>query len=409
MKLRPIKPSRSGNGNRRGVLVAWSIWLVLFACIIAGTLFSVIRISALRSQARHCVECAALAAGYQFLSDDMLRANQESFETDGRIARAEGAAVDIAADFCRATPLQPITADCVEMAWPDLQEQLSALTCPVPENISVSMARPGQSRAIPLFFQGLTTSPVSGLNVRCTVSLERTPKGFSPGPRNNVPVLPFAILDQAQSTANSSASQDKQSTPGHWTKSIESGQGNDQYTWNDERHVFVEGRDGLPEITVVLTSSVSLDAPDALIPLQFAAGDRDALDPAIWIRDGLSEQDLQTLGKASLEFPSEHPVMPLSTKQLTRAVAALRENAGDPFVVCLGSTLSGNTDTESEAHASIRLVRPVAARIVRVDDSEKDVVRVILQPCVISTSTALMTPGPQTPVNRYVYSVRILH
>jgi len=217
MKLRPIKRSRTGSGNRRGVLIAWSIWLVLFACIIAGTLFSVIRVSALRSQARHCVECAALAAGYQFLSDDMLRLNQESFETDGRIARAEGAAVDIAADYCRATPLQPLTSDCVEMTWPDLQEQLSGLSCPVPENISVSMAKPGQSLTIPLFFQGLTTSPVSGLNVRCTVSLEHTPTGFRPGPRNNVPVLPFAILDQPQSTVDSSASQDAQSTAGHWT------------------------------------------------------------------------------------------------------------------------------------------------------------------------------------------------
>jgi hypothetical protein len=409
MKLRPINRSRIGSRNRRGVMVAWSIWLVLFACIIAGTLFSVIRISALRSQARHCVECAALAAGYQFLSDDMLRSNQEPFETDGRIARAEGAAVDIAADFCRATPLQPLTADCVEMSWPDLQEQLSALQCPVPANISVSMARRGESLAIPLFFQGLTTSPVSGLNVRCTVSLERTPKGFSPGPRNNVPVLPFAILDQAQSAADSSSSQDEQSTPGHWTTSIESGQGADEFTWNDERHVFVEGRDGLPEITVVLTSSVSLNAPNALVPLQFAAGERKALDPGLWIRDGLSEQDLQTFGKSSLEFPSEHPVMPLSAEQLARAAAALRENVGDPFVVCLGSTLSGSSDTESDANTSVRLTRPVAARIVRVDDSQKEAVKVTLQPCVISTSTAVMTHGPQTPVNRYVYSVRILH
>ena len=85
----------SRNSGRRGILTAWTIWLMLAAGAIVGGLFNVLWISCVRNQAQNCATSAALSAGHRYLSDDMLRSWQQPFEYEGRVARCRKAAIEM--------------------------------------------------------------------------------------------------------------------------------------------------------------------------------------------------------------------------------------------------------------------------------------------------------------------------
>jgi hypothetical protein len=56
---------------------------------------------------------------------------------------------------------------------------------------------------------------------------------------------------------------------------------------------------------------------------------------------------------------------------------------------------------------TLKLKRPVAVRIVQVQQNASKMVGLILQPCVMVTSTAVTSTAAGIASNRYVYSVRL--
>jgi len=416
MKLSLLKNGDSETAlpnTRRGVLTAWSIFVILAAGLIAGGLFNVIWLSGIRNKARLCTESAALAAGYSFLSDDLLRFGQQSFEHEGRATRCQNAAIAMIDECRRNSSLPPISQRQVQLDWPESGTLLKNPAMFVPNGIRVSFDSPEELDQVPLFFSGLTGIGSARLGVSASVILEHSPEAFRPGPNNSVPMLPFAISDQAQESEESSEG----SASGYWTTNIESGRGADRFSWDSTSRQFESGPDGLPEVTVTISAGTSISGPDAFVPLSFSAvqAGGGATQIPVWIDEGLTMTDLRSLGLQEVSFPGSLPTASMMAAQLSDVAIALRRKVGEPSLVCLYSLapgvksegLSSGQKTDGPSGPSITLTRPVAVRIVQVDQPGSDSIRVILQPCVMVTSTAITARNPEIALNRYVYSVRL--
>lgn len=398
---RSIRQSQAESNSlygRRGILTAWTIWIMLAVGVIIGGLFNVIWLSGIRNQARNCAASAAVAAGHSYLSDDMLRARQQSFEYEGREARCRQAAVSMVDKYRRGTSLPPITEDHVLVQWPENQWPVRDPALLVPSFITVAFDGKDKPYHVPFFFSGLTGVQSSQLGVRCSVALEHAPTAFRPTPNASVPLLPFAVCDDVPENKGGTGAV----TNGVWTTNIESGMGTDRYSWNNEKHEFESGSDGLTELTVTIYSSTLAGAPDAFIPMSFSANPG-VVGSAVesWIQNGLTLNDLRTQGREEVSFPGSMPTASLTSLELNACASALQKKCGEPCLIflCSANPVSGS-------QPSLTLKRPVAARVIRAT-SISGSVKVILQPCILVTATAVTSTSPAAAANRYVYSIRL--
>ena len=388
--------------NRNGVLTSWTILIMLTAGAICGGLLNLMWLSAIRNQAHNCASSAALAAGHNYLSDDMLRSWQQPFEYDGRTARCQQAAVNMADDYRAGTQLPAISAESVKVIWSENQGPTKDPALLVPDGISVEFPEECFKSQFGHVFYGLTESGSHSASVKSTVLLEHSPVAFRAGAGQSIPMLPFAICDEVVSTGTESAA----GALGYWSANIESGKGQDQYSWNAETHTFESGPDGLPEITVTIYSTASAGNPDAFIPICFSSGIGNSSDARFpeWIKTGVTGEDLASMGYKELGFPGNIPVASLKPQTLLTCRTSLQNKSGEACLVPLCSAIP----TSGEV-TSLTLKRPVAVRIVRVSNSVSGSLKVTLQPCVIATSTAVTASNPDQALNRYVYSVRLLN
>ncbi len=400
-----------GGRFRRGTLMIWSIWLFLTMLIVVACAFNVMWLSCVRSEARRHAESAVIVGGHAFLSDDLLRLRQQPFENDGRAVRCRAAAVDYVRQAVNPAVIPMITQDDVELTPPSVASQpvnsgiSSNVT--VPEEIRVSYGKLRSGDQLRLFFSGLTGVRNARLGVAAAARIEHAPVGFQPGHNLTIPVLPFAIVDKSQIDGMDINGN------GLWSEQIETGKGSDNLSWNPQQHAVENGPDGLPEITVTLTPNSGGAGPDGLVPLKFAAtSEKDSTSQTVnWMQHGVPVEDLQSLGLTTLSFPSTMPVVGLTNQTCAEVAAYLQAHTGQAFVVCLCSpaasvTKSGAQASGSTALSTVKLNRPVAARVMAVGISAGSV-RIRLQPCVLITSTAIMSASPPASLNRYIYSVRL--
>jgi hypothetical protein len=378
------------------LITSWFAIAFVALGVIVASLFNLLWTYGIRHEARRSVEAAALAAGQAWLTDDLLRLQQAPFETEGRMTSAAEAAVRLSQDYATRTSVPVLSFNDVQCRMPAAAESASRPL--IPDAIHVAFGSRQPATTIPLFFAGLTGRESAVLGVSARVILECTPVGFSPGERLPVPMLPFAILDDAVvSSAEATAPAD-----GCWTHAIERGNGLDQYTWIPDSHQFAPGPDGLPELTVTLDHGESA-GDDALIPLTLAASEAGRTAPVSnWIHTGLTRAGLASLGMSQWSYSSLHPRALVPPQDQDTIQTALDAHIAEPLIVSL-CTLA---DVPSPDH--VRLTRPVAVRIIRVGTSVGGRLRVTVQPCVLSTATAIMSPEPTVTANRYVYCVRLL-
>ena len=388
--------------NRNGVLTSWTILIMLTAGAICGGLLNLIWLSAIRNQAYNCASSAALAAGHNYLSDDMLRSWQQPFEYDGRTARCQQAAVNMVDDYRAGTQLPAISAESVKVIWSENQGPTKDSALLVPDGISVEFPEECFKSHFGHFFYGLTRSDSHSTSVKSTVLLEHSPAAFRAGAGQSIPILPFAVCDEVINTGTESAA----GALGYWSANIESGKGQDQYSWSSETHKFESGPDGLPEITVTIYSTASAGNPDAFIPICFSSGIGSSVDARFqeWINTGMTGEDLASMGYKELAFPGSIPVASLKPQTLLSCRTTLQNKSGEACLIPLCSAIR----TSGEA-TSLTLKRPVAARIIQVSNSVSGSLKVTLQPCVIATSTAVTASNPDQALNRYVYSVRLFN
>lgn len=387
--------------NRNGVLTSWTIMIMLTAGAICGGLLNLMWLSAIQNQAYNCASSAALAAGHSYLSDDMLRSWQQPFEYDGRTARCQQAAVNMVDDYRAGTQLPAISPESVKVIWSETQGPTQDPALLVPNAIRVEFPRECFKSQFGHVFYGLIGSGSRSGTVQSTVVLEHSPVAFRAGAGQSIPMLPFAICDELAERET-----DVAGTSGYWSTNVESGKGQDQHSWNAETHQFESGPDGLPEITVTIYSTTSAGNPDAFIPISFSGGDGNTSDARFqdWVATGVTGEDLASLGYNELAFPGSIPVASLKPQTLLACRTELQNKTGHACLIPLCSAIpaTGNVTT-------LTLKRPVAARIIKVSSSVSGSLKVTLQPCVMTTSTAVTASNPEQALNRYVYSVRLFN
>ena len=404
---------------RRGSMMLWTVWVFLAMLMMVAGLFNVMWLSCVRSEARRHAESAVIIGGHAFLSDDLLRLTQQPFENEGRAARCRNAAIEYFSQSGDSSLSQIVSADDLELVQPlaqipadgpGLSQPTTAMsgTANVPEEIRLIFGKAQPNDQVRMFFSGLTGVHLARLGVSAAAKIEHSPTGFLPGGNTTIPVLPFAIRDQGP------AGESLSNGGGLWSREIEAGQGSDNLSWNPEQHSVENGSDGLPEITLTISSASSVGSPDSFVPLRFAAvaSTKNSGQIISWMQNGVTAEDLKTMSLSQLSFPSTIPVSSLSNTECAEIAAWLQSHQGRTFIVCLcgsniGAANSRNSSAKGSAQSTVQLNRPVAARIMASGIDSRGVVRVRLQPCVLITSTAVTSSSATAAQNRYLYSVRL--
>jgi hypothetical protein len=280
----------------------------------------------------------------------------------------------------------------------------------IPNEIRVTYGKSQGNDQVRMFFSGLTNARNARIGVSATACIEHAPVGFLPGGQLTIPLLPFGIVDQGTADAATLTS------GGIWSQHIENGKGCDNFTWHPESHSVVQGPDGLPEITMTLSSNSAGASADSFVPLKFSTlqPTNSSSQAVNWMQNGVSSADLQTLGLNQLSFPCTISTVNLSRPECADIGIWLQSHTGQSFIVCLCNPAAArttfstsSTSTTSSILSMAQLNRAVAARIMACGVSPNGDVRVVLQPCILITSTAIMSSSPQATLNRYVYSVRL--
>jgi hypothetical protein len=396
-------------------MMLWSVWALMAMLVIVAGVFNVVWLSCVRTEARRHAESAVIAGGHAYLSDDMLRTYQQPFEIDGRAVRSRNAVVDYFRQASDPSLAAIISDGDIDLIGPQEEPHsgetgLTQAESTVPNEIRVTYGKSQGNDQVRMFFSGLTNAGNARIGVSATACIEHSPVGFLPGGHVTVPLLPFGIVDQGTADAA------RVTGGGIWSQHIENGKGCDNFTWHPESHSVVRGPDGLPEITMTLSSNSAGANADSFVPLKFSTlSPTDSSSQAVnWMQNGVSSADLQTLGLNRLFFPCTISTVNLSRPECAEIATWLQSHTGQSFIVCLcNSAVSEPTpDSSSTSIAKAPLLtaqldRAVAARIMACGVSPKGDVRVVLQPCVLVTSTAIMSSSPQAILNRYVYSVRL--
>jgi len=335
-------------------------------------------------------QSAALAGALQLASDDRLKPDYDPGEA---AARARLAALDQSGKHAvsgRKTSDLEVHLGRVEID-PLTGRQDAIETDDNPTNVVV-IGRRDQRHGNPvgMIAPAFTGSPTANVTVTTEASLCNLISGVRPVGAGRVPAWPIAILENSVDERLPC-----------WFRQIEQRQGGDQYGWDALNHVVTDEPDGLPELELF---SGKEGEPGNLCLVNFGNQlQEDRLDRQI--RDGLSQEDL-------IPFNGEitligEPVPFAALANLNRiSPELLRENIGQVRIVPLYTQLksTGRDAWEADLH------RLVAIRLMAVK-TEEESVRLIVQPAVIATRTAVIDQEAlyrgETEGNPYIFKISL--
>lgn len=386
-----VRRRSSKSTTRRGSITVWSLFALITAGFCLALVLNTARLSQLRADAQRCSEAAALAACRALLKDSMLRREQPQFEVDGRVLDAQDAGVAIASRYQRRSRLPAMNRNSIHVLQrariPETNEDFYYRDTLAPNFVRVVLSNGNPvDYSGQLLLGGLTgigQGRISGTSAAC---LENSVTGFQSGKRTPIPIVPMAIPDMTVETK------------GLWSRQIEEFEGDDQWTWNESQRVVEQHADGLPEITlrVAMDSASCQDQLRMLTWFENTGDNRNAIDE---LTHGLIRgRDAETT--ASLSFPcTAFPAFPgeSDTSSLLQSLESLR---GIARIYPLYDV------TETSEEQTLVLLRPIAARIMDVQVETLSDIRVTLQPCVLSTATAVIKGSDDRP-NRYIWRVSL--
>ncbi len=407
-------------GSRHGIISAWSVYGLLICGLCTALVVNYLWLSAVRHDALRCAEAAALAAGSELLSDDLLRSTQTALEQEWRLDRSKLAAVQMSKRYHQISHVPLLRMDDVSYQSTQAEpvqtesQQLSqtvANRIAVPDRVMVSYGgwtANGEPRhKAGMFLPGLTGVREASIGMHATASIQNCVIGFRPSMVSRIPMIPLAIPDSPDGSDKTS-----------WTWLIEQGHGRDDYSWVEDSQSVTRGPDGIPEIELELQLSANVSGLSRLIPIQLNSATDGSVSLCRCIETGIGINDLDAQQGNSLQFPYQSRQVTLQQQDLSPVADSLARLIGQAAVFCLidgTATMepeSGNYENQARDNETgdiIKLQRPVAARVVYVGQRSKDTVDVVLQPCVLISATAMMAPQNSVARNRYVYQVSLAY
>ncbi|MCP4783597.1 MAG: hypothetical protein GY903_17055 [Fuerstiella sp.] len=396
--------------RRRGTLTVWTL-LVMVSCICCVSLVANTGyLSSLRSDSHHCAQAAALAAGRRLLTDDILRRSRQDFEVDAWHLNAQNAAIEMgqvyAAD-CGVPQLTPghITIEMGAIAVAHIGRAPDSGT--FPPRVHVNVANHDANESSGNFVLGSLIGITHGIiSERSQAILENQIVGFRPGPQSATPIVPLALPDDP--TCN---------TTHCWSTEIETDRGQDRFTWDDSTDAVRSGPDRLSELVLTIKSGDTPGGPGIaqLVSWNTQTSVKDALAQ---FAAGLGQQHLSADGDGVLVFPSAAGQVPIDSGDVRELAEVIRPLIGSarifPLYDASESALKSTAESDVAGRslhttaANHQILRVVAARIIRLEDISDQQIRIVLQPTVLSTPTAVVSAANETtPHNRYVWKIRL--
>ncbi len=431
MMHRSTKFSRNAVHPRRGVIVP----LVAVAILLVGSSIALVLdhlwLSTAQSELLSTAEGSALAATRHLLNEELLRKpgvrqDEETWQTQ-RIEIARQAAGDVARQNLVAG--QNVALDLSEsgdvrfgrlVRQKESNQILFLETNNRPSTVVVTAYRNrSHNNPVAILFQELVGESTGDVAARAEASWSNRIAGIRPQDDLPAPVMPIAILEKDTTGKQLQT----------WVRQIEEFQGSDGYRYDTEKKSVVPGADGLPELalewklpdsatnssttnnTVSLSNTVNPSQPAGqqnyyLLQLG-SASESNAISRQM--KTGWEASDLLSL-KGELRLnPGTADVWGKS--QLTQAeIRDLSATVGECRIFCL---YQPREQLGSSQLTRIRLTRLVSGRIMSVSPATDRNIRIVVQPGIVITRTALLAVAPgdeadsNVSPNPYIYKIHI--
>ena len=388
--------------NRRGWLapiVALALVVVLSA---VALVIDRLWLDMATEEAQGVAESAAVAAARELASDDALRMPEPA--PDGRIAAAKLAAENVASMNHVAGQAYVLDSDSGDITFGikvDVEETGEVKfveTVHEPRSVRMVAQRlHARGNPVALFVRGLTHVAAGEVRSQAEASIDNHVVGFQSVGGARVPMLPLAIL------AKDPLGQ-RQDT---WQIQIENRLGEDKYRFDPTNGKVVAGSDGIPEI-VLNPSPPGADPVTANMAFFDIHGQAGRFPLEEQIRLGWSPQDLERRDGRFLMVRGPE-LFPARVTLSKPTADALKSIVGECRAVLLYENFQQG---DPNAYGTIQSSGLVAGRVMAVQESDGMNYRLVFQPGVLATHSAVLPSdlgmaGVTAHASKYVYQLKL--
>lgn len=374
-------------------------------------------IDAAQVELRVAAEAAALAAGREYVQDEMafrdsfkpeLSDDEKNESKNRRLDDSRTKAALIAGQNLVAG--QPIILDTrpegeVRFGQSTWSESNSA---PIfletendPRSVIVHAERSRHhGNPIALFFKELTGQPTADAAERAEATWDNRIVALRPQPGTTIPMFPIAIY-------NNDPTEKRYDT---WAHQIELKNGADNYSFDASTGKVLNQPDGIPEIEL-RTKDLNDDDSEFNVQLLDFGNDFTRKEIKRQIKSGITVSDLKPFDH-ELRWEDEtirvdgQPVITGDIRELFEAAI------GKQKICFLYETA---TEVGNAGFHSVLCLKPVCGRIMAVENPEGEITTLIFQPTVMISRTAVTVKDPiwsdkgQEYTNQYLYNLKLSH
>lgn len=393
--------------RRKGTLVPVVAAALLVILAVLALVVDKLWLDAVRSELRGAAEASALAGARGLADDDRLKPDHPP---DALARGAAWMASTMAGrSIVAGRPLElemdrDVTVGTYAVSATTGERELLTNVAD-PRTVVVQPAfLKSRNNPLVLLMRGLHGPDVAEMAHRAEASVDNHVWGVRPVGDTSVPALPLAILHRETTDANRPS----------WATEIDKREGGDRYGFDLETRRIIESADGIPEMELI-AGPVAGDGRKSNLALLGLGNELSSQQIAVQCAKGLSANDLERIGgelcpaRSPFTMGAKHSV---SSDELN-ALEALR---GEARIVLLYSEIGGGMATGGSV-ARVRCEQLVAIRLVAVRRNGAGVAKLIVQPAVVATRTAVRTSDESTddnaalatslPANKYIYHLSL--
>lgn len=393
MTHQTMRHRRSTAARRRGSLVP-AVAVALL--VVGGTMalvFDRLWIDAARIELLTAAEAAALAGAAELADDGLLLEFPDASERNDNALEAA----------LRAAAGNTVAGQPVSLRESDVRigrivqdpagRDVFLETDDAPTSIAVFAGRQRSGpNPVSLYLRDESTGGQPDVTVVAEAGIDNHVIGIAAITGGCVPALPLAALESDATGTQTET----------WVAAIEQRGGGDRFRYDEQTGLVIEAPDGLPELTLL-----SASASDS--PSEAAKSNIRLLDLGVGLRDDrCAEQVLRGLTLDHLvDFGGDvrFDAGPLSVR-CDPSIGPDTQDAcativGQPRICFLFAADAQQPDTAT-------VPRIVAGRIMSVRLVDGDRLEIVVQPCVVSTRTAMLG-DETTPLNPYIYKLQLTH
>jgi len=389
--------SRPKNKRRSGLLSVWSAFALVAVGLCAAVAIDRSLVSITWSQTRVCADAAALAGCRELLTDDLLRTDRDLDDRETLVQRCRNKAVDLAHRHAnnsygtgRTIPvLNDDHVDVLQRVWNEEEGRHLAIYDSLhPDTVRVRLSnrnsQNGSDRSVRPGLSGISRAVIS---CEATARIHDRICGFRAGSGIAILMAPFAIPEHSQ-----------QRIAGTWS-STDDHRSPDEYSWDEEANEIRQQSDGLAELALTIHRTSIQVVPGQLVPILICESSH-ANPFAYQLKHGLQYIDTSAAGIELLSFPRPYVLSEPDETDFDALEDVLYGLIGQKRMFPLANLA---------AHSSADgLSDVVAARIMDVTRESDDQFHVVLQPTVMSPSSAVICRDESISANRYIRKIALL-